>query len=65
MEDYNFNQQKPDLIDEKQNNGLSLTIFSMTLFVLFFIVMIDNDISFVISILIVLIILFSQVVIWF
>ena len=56
MADYNFNQQKPDLIDKKQNNGLSLTIFSMTLFVLFFIVMIDNDISFVISILIVLII---------
>ncbi len=56
MEDYNFNQQKPDLIDEKQNNGLSLTIFSMTLFVLFFIVIIDNDISFVMSILIVLII---------
>ena len=56
MEDYNFNQQKPDLIDEKQNNGLSLTIFSMTLFILFFIVIIDNDISFVMSILIVLII---------
>ncbi|MEJ6776435.1 MAG: site-2 protease family protein [Crocinitomicaceae bacterium] len=56
MEDYNFSQEKPELIDHKPKTGLSLTVFSIALFVLVFIVVLGDELSFIIFILTVLLV---------
>lgn len=56
MEDYNFSQEKPELIEHKPRTGISLTVFSMTLFVLVFIVTLGDELSFIIFILTVLLV---------
>ena len=56
MEDYNFSQEKPELIEHKPKTGLSLTVFSMALFVLVFLLLLGDEVSFIIYILVVLLI---------
>ena len=56
MEDFDFYPVKPKLIEEKPKGGLSLTIFSMVLFVLVFLLLLGDEVNFIISLLVVLII---------
>ena len=56
MEDFDFYPTKPELIEEKPKGGLSLTIFSMVLFVLVFLLLLGDEVNFIISLLVVLII---------
>lgn len=56
MEDFDFYPTKPELIEEKPKGGLSLTIFSMVLFVLVFLLLLGDEVDFIISLLVVLII---------
>lgn len=56
MEDFDFYPAKPKLIEEKPKGGLSLTIFSMVLFVLVFLLLLGDEVNFIISLLVVLII---------
>jgi stage IV sporulation protein FB len=56
MEDYNFSQEKPELIEHKPKTGLSLTVFSMALFVLVFMLVLGDEVSFILFILVVLLI---------
>lgn len=56
MEDFDFYPTKPELIEEKPKGGLSLTIFSMVLFVLVFLLLLGDELNFIISLLVVLII---------
>ncbi len=56
MEDFDFYPTKPKLIEEKPKGGLSLTIFSMVLFVLVFLLLLGDEVNFIISLLVVLII---------
>ena len=56
MEDFDFYPTKPTLIEEKPKGGLSLTIFSMVLFVLVFLLLLGDEVNFIISLLVVLII---------
>lgn len=56
MEEFDFYPQKPKLIEQKPKGGLSLTVFSLVLFVLVFILVLGNEYIFVIYLLIVLLI---------
>ncbi|MEJ6583804.1 MAG: hypothetical protein QNL61_09115 [Crocinitomicaceae bacterium] len=56
MEDFDFYPSKPKLIEAKPKGGLSLTIFSMVLFVLVFLLLLGDEVNFIISLLVVLII---------
>lgn len=56
MEDFDFYPNKPELIEEKPKGGLSLTIFSMVLFVLVFLLLMGDEVNFIFSLLVVLII---------
>lgn len=56
MEDFDFYPSKPELIEEKPKGGLSLTIFSMVLFVLVFLLLMGDEVNFILSLLVVLII---------
>lgn len=56
MEDYNFSQEKPELVEHKPKTGLSLTVFSMALFVLVFMLILGDEVSFIIYVLVVLLI---------
>lgn len=56
MEDFDFYPSKPELIEEKPKGGLSLTIFSMVLFVLVFLLLMGDEVNFIFSLLVVLII---------
>jgi len=56
MEDFDFYPTKPELIEEKPKGGLSLTIFSMVLFVLVFLLLMGDEVNFIFSLLVVLII---------
>ena len=56
MEKYDLYPKKPELVEPKQKTGLSVTIFSMVLFVLVFLLFLGNEFKFVLYLLIVLII---------
>ena len=56
MEDFDFYPSKPELIEEKPKGGLSLTIFSLVLFVLVFLLLMGDEINFIVSLIVVLII---------
>lgn len=56
MEDFDFYPNKPKLIEEKPKGGLSLTIFSMVLFVLVFLLLMGDEVNFIFSLLVVLVI---------
>lgn len=56
MENFDFYPKKPELIEPKQKTGLSVTIFSMVLFVLVFLLFLGNEFKFVLYLLIVLVI---------
>ncbi len=56
MEKYDFYPKKPKLIEPKQKTGLSVTIFSMVLFVLVLLLFLGDEFKFVFYLLIVLVI---------
>jgi Zn-dependent protease len=56
MEEFDFHSQKPDLIEPKSKGGLSVTIFSMVLFVLAFVLLFAEQINFILYLLVVLVI---------
>ncbi|MCH2230280.1 MAG: site-2 protease family protein [Crocinitomicaceae bacterium] len=56
MEDFDFFPSKPELVEQQPKTGLSLTVFSMVLFVLVFMLVLGDEVSFIIYLLIVLII---------
>ncbi|MGB0915084.1 MAG: site-2 protease family protein [Crocinitomicaceae bacterium] len=56
MEDFDFFPSKPDLVEQQPKTGLSLTVFSMALFVLVFMLILGDEVSFIIYLLIVLLI---------
>lgn len=56
MEKYDFYPKKPKLIEPKQKTGLSVTIFSMVLFVLVLLLFLGDEFKFVLYLLIVLVI---------
>ena len=43
MEDFDFYPQKPNLVESKQKSSLSLTVFSLVLFVLVFVLFFGSD----------------------
>jgi Zn-dependent protease len=56
MEQYDLYPKKPKLIEPKQKTGLSVTIFSMVLFVLVLLLFLGDEFKFVLYLLIVLVI---------
>ena len=56
MEEFDYHPQKPDLIEPKSKGGLSVTIFSMVLFVLAFVLFFGEQINFILYLLVVLVI---------
>jgi len=56
MEEYNFSQEKPELVENDSKSGLSLTFFSMALFVLAFTLVFGDELSFILFILVVLLV---------
>lgn len=54
MEEYNFYPEKPELIESQPKSSLSLTIFSMVIFVLAFLLLFGDELNFVLYLLIVL-----------
>lgn len=54
MEDYDFYPPKPELVEEKPKSGISLTIFSLVLFVMAFLFIASDAIDFIIQLVIVL-----------
>ena len=57
MEDFDFYPQKPELVESKQKSSLSLTVFSLVLFVLVFVLFFGSDeINFIVYLMGVLII---------
>ncbi len=55
MDNFDFYPNKPELVEEKPKGGISLTIFSMVLFVLVFLLIFD-ELNFILSLLLVLLI---------
>lgn len=56
MEDFDFYPPKPELIEEKPKSGLSLTIFSIVLFIMVFLFIAGDAINFILQLVIVLLI---------
>ncbi len=56
MDQFDFFPPKPELIEHKPKSGLSLTFFSIVLFVLAFIMLFGDEVNFIIYLLIVLLI---------
>lgn len=56
MEDYDFYPPKPELVEEKPKSGLSLTIFSLVLFVMVFLFIAGDAINLILQLVIVLLI---------
>jgi len=56
MEEFDFYPQKPELIEQKPKSGLSLTIFSLVLFVMIFLLVAGDEVNFIMQLVIVLII---------
>lgn len=55
MSEYNFYPEKPQLIEQKQKGGMSLTFFSLVLFILVFYLLVD-ELNFIIYLVVVLLI---------
>lgn len=56
MESFDFYPEKPELVEPKQKGGMSLTFFSLVLFVLVFFLFFDNEINFIVYLVVVLLI---------
>lgn len=56
MEEFDFYPQKPKLIEHKPKSGLSVTIFSLVLFIMIFLVIAGDQIKFILDLVIVLVI---------
>ena len=56
MEQYDFHPEKPELVEEAPKGGLSLTFFSLVLFILVFFLFVGDEINFIIYLVIVLLI---------
>ena len=56
MDEFDFYPQKPDLIEQKPKSGLSLTIFSLVLFVMIFLLIARDEVNFILQLVIVLLI---------
>ena len=56
MEDYDFYPPKPELVEPKMKSSLAVTIFSIVLFVLVFLLFFANEINFIIYLIVVLLI---------
>ncbi len=56
MEEFDFYPQKPDLVEQKPKTGLSLTIFSLVLFVMIFLFIAGDEVLFIMHLVIVLLI---------
>jgi len=56
MEEFDFYPQKPDLIEHKPKGGVSLTIFSLVLFVMVFLLLAGDSIEFVMYLVVILLI---------
>lgn len=56
MEDFDFYPPKPELVEHQPKSSLSLTIFSMVMFVLAFILLFGNSIDFILYLLVVLLV---------
>ena len=54
MEEYDFYPPKPELVEEKPKSGISLTIFSLVLFVMAFLFIASDAIDFIVQLVIVL-----------
>ena len=54
MENYDFYPQKPELIEHKPKSSISVTIFSLVLFVMAFLLIFRDEINFVIYLVVVL-----------
>ncbi len=56
MEEFDFYPPKPELAEQKPKGGLSITIFSITLFVLAFVLFFEGSLNFVLFLIVVLLI---------
>ncbi len=56
MDEFEFYPQKPELVEEKPKSGLSLTIFSLVLFVMAFLFIASDAVDFIVQLVIVLLI---------
>lgn len=54
MEDFDFYPQKPELVEEKPKSGLSMTIFSLVMFIMIFLFVAGDAIEFILQLVIVL-----------
>ena len=54
MEEFDFYPQKPELVERKPKSGLALTVFSITLFILAFVLFFKEEINFIIYLILVL-----------
>lgn len=54
MDEYDFYPPKPELVEHQPKSSLSLTIFSMVMFVLAFVLIFDDSLNFILYLLIVL-----------
>lgn len=56
MEDFDLYDNKPELIEEQTKNNISVTIFSLVIFIMAFLLLFGNEINFIIYLIIVLLI---------
>lgn len=54
MDEYDFYPPKPELVEHQPKSSLSLTIFSMVMFVLAFVLIFDDSLNFILYLLVVL-----------
>lgn len=54
MEDFDFYPPKPELVEEKPKSGISMTIFSLVMFVMIFLFIASDAIEFILQLVIVL-----------
>lgn len=56
MDEFDFYPQKPDLVEQEPKSGLSLTIFSLVLFVMIFLFVAGDEVNFIVHLVTVLLI---------
>jgi stage IV sporulation protein FB len=56
VQEYNLYPEKPELIEHQPKSSLSVTVFSLVLFVMVFLLMFDDQLQFIIQLIIVLVI---------
>lgn len=54
MEEFNFHPEKPELIEKKRENSLSLTVFSIVIFIFTFLLLLGDEINLIIYLVVVL-----------